>query len=72
MHHSKHQVQVFLVDMILRFVLPFHEQDQWIKDPHNIVAHYIRSWFFPDLISIFPFDMFLSGTHTEYDSCNQH
>lgn len=63
-------VQVFLVDMIVRLVLPFQDNRSSIKKPYNIVITYVRTWFFIDLLSIFPFELFLSGIHPEYASGN--
>eukprot|EP00892_Ulva_mutabilis_P006693 jgi/Ulvmu1/4396/UM002_0121.1 len=55
---------IFLIDLILRFTLPYAHQDAWITDSYTIARNYIRSWFFLDLVSIFPFEVFLPNAQT--------
>jgi len=52
---------VFIVDMILQFFLMFHVKTEYghrlEHRPCKIAKHYLRTWFFIDLVSILPFDL---------------
>ena len=52
-------VQMFLIDMTLRFILPFQEQQVWIADTYKIARKYLSSWFLLDFLSVFPFEIIL-------------
>mgnify|MGYP000936582862 CR=1 FL=1 len=50
---------VFLVDLILNFFTAYHDEDEIaIRDLPSIMLHYLRTWFFPDLLSAIPFFAF--------------
>ncbi|XP_022109179.1 potassium/sodium hyperpolarization-activated cyclic nucleotide-gated channel 2-like [Acanthaster planci] len=62
----------FLIDIILNFVTGIvdHKNEDVILLRKRIALKYIRTWFFPDFISSFPFDyiyIFIQGT-TDYQS----
>lgn len=51
---------IFLVDFVLQFFIMYHIRTDFghclEPRPLKIAVHYIRTWFFIDLISVFPFD----------------
>lgn len=48
---------IFLTDIILIFRSAFYKQGELITDIDVIKAKYLKSWFVPDFIATFPFDM---------------
>ncbi len=48
---------IFLSDIVLNFLTGYREKQSahLISDCRSIAMNYIKSWFFIDLISIFPF-----------------
>ena len=52
----------FFFDIIISFLSAFQDDDMQIIDDLRIVGkNYIFGWFFIDLVSIFPFDLLLTG-----------
>ena len=53
----------FLVDIILVFFTAYFDDKKlvMVTDRKVIAREYVRSWFFLDAVSIFPFEIFLSG-----------
>ena len=51
---------VFVVDLVLNFFLPFREDiskgGRTVREHARIARHYLRGWFFIDLVSVLPFD----------------
>ena len=48
---------IFAIDMVFIFFLPYSVKDeQPVKDHRQIARHYLRTWFFLDLVSIAPLD----------------
>jgi hypothetical protein len=60
---------VFIVDTGFQFFLPYtlslKEGGTVIKAHKKIAMHYIKSWFFVDLISIVPIDYILMGVEVD-------
>ncbi len=54
---------IFIVDIIFNFLLPYTESIRLgggtVKDHRKIARRYIRSWFFLDIISVFPVDVLM-------------
>jgi len=50
---------IFFLDMALSFFTAYQMDDKYIYDLRLIRRNYLKSWFFVDLISTFPFDMLL-------------
>jgi hypothetical protein len=52
---------VFIVDMFLQFFMAYQEDaskgGMWITHRPKIVKHYLRGWFFIDILSIIPIDL---------------
>ena len=52
---------LFFGDMILQFFLAYQESParggRWVTSRKLIGLHYVRTWFFIDLISVLPFDL---------------
>lgn len=52
---------VFFVDLVLQFFMVYTEKANFgivmVSNHKKIVKHYLETWFFVDLISIFPFDI---------------
>lgn len=59
-------LQIFVVDMMLRFVMPYQQADAWVTDSHRIAKNYLQTWFLLDLASVFPFEVFLPSIETGY------
>ena len=58
-------VDVFFVfDIVLNFVTGYAHKgnSKVVLDPKKIARQYARSWFVPDLIASFPFDIIAAGT----------
>ena len=49
----------FLLDVGLYFATPYLNEGILERGPKEIKAHYLRTWFWPDLVSSFPFDVLL-------------
>ena len=50
----------FLGDIVINFITAQKDQHEKILDNIKIIAaKYLQSWFFVDLISIFPFDLII-------------
>jgi hypothetical protein len=54
----------FFVDLILTFFCPYKDEKtlKKVTDRKLIALRYLKTWFFMDMISIFPFDYFLTAT----------
>lgn len=52
----------FLIDIVLTFFTAIYDYTnrQMVQDKRQIAKQYIKTWFFIDVISIFPFDLLLS------------
>lgn len=50
----------FLVDMVLQFFLVFYDDERmsWVYNHKIIAKEYLKFWFWVDLVSIVPFDIF--------------
>jgi Ion transport protein len=49
-------IAIFVMDMIITFNLAYQdEQDVLVLDRKKIARHYLRFWFWVDLIGVFPF-----------------
>ena len=60
---------IFTVDLVLNFFLPYEHEKKFVRSRAKIAMHYLRFWFFIDLISIFPFDLcFLAGVFGPLES----
>jgi Ion transport protein len=46
----------FLIDMLLSMLTAYTEDDRLITDHKPVALRYLRTWFFPDLLSTVPFD----------------
>lgn len=48
----------FVSDIMLQFFIMFQhpENHRWVRMPVTIVRHYMRSWFFMDIVSVLPYD----------------
>jgi Ion transport protein len=46
----------FLIDMLLSMLTAYIEDDRLITDHKPVALRYLRTWFFPDLLSTVPFD----------------
>jgi CRP-like cAMP-binding protein len=46
----------FLIDMLLSMLTAYTEDDRLITDHKLVALRYLRTWFFPDLLSTVPFD----------------
>lgn len=54
---------MFLIDIVFSFNTAFFDEDfQIVHDRKIIACIYIKSWFFIDVVSIFPFDLILRGS----------
>mmetsp|Transcript_17614 Transcript_17614/g.27611 ORF Transcript_17614/g.27611 Transcript_17614/m.27611 type:complete len:612 (-) Transcript_17614:717-2552(-) len=53
---------IFLVDIVLNFVTTYRKQDVLITNPKQIVLHYLRGYFFIDLIATIPFGYILTSS----------
>lgn len=52
---------VFLIDMFIIFNSAYYDEDfNLIDDRCKIATTYLKGWFFLDLVSIIPFDLFIS------------
>ena len=50
----------FLADMMLNFHTGFYDdQEEFIVDKRVIAGNYLRGWFFIDLVSTVPIDLFV-------------
>ena len=50
---------LFFIDIIIIFNSAYiDERDELVKDRCTIASNYLRGWFFVDLISIIPFEIF--------------
>eukprot|EP00884_Botryococcus_braunii_P021334 jgi/Botrbrau1/7885/Bobra.9_2s0059.2 len=48
---------LFLVDMLFKFRVAYYDDQVLVTDTRRIAQHYLRTWFFVDLIAWIPFDM---------------
>lgn len=63
--------QVFFVDMLLSFITPFQDAARvWVTDPQNIATTYLKTWFFVDVMSIFPFEIIAIGNKYDLMPCD--
>lgn len=63
--------QVFLIDMLLSFITPFQDAARvWVTDPRKIATTYLRTWFFVDIMSIFPFEIIAIGNKYDLMPCD--
>eukprot|EP00953_Heterococcus_sp_UTEX-ZZ885_P030681 16194-Heterococcus_DN1.PRE.6 len=46
----------FLIDMLLSMLTAYTEDDRLVTDHKPVAMRYLRTWFFPDLLSTVPFD----------------
>jgi len=53
---------IFLVDIVLNFVTTYRKQDILITNPRQIALHYLRGYFFIDLIATIPFGYILTSS----------
>jgi potassium channel len=55
----------FLIDMIFTFFQTYFDDKNHIhiSDKKKIALKYLKTWFFLDLISIFPFDYILNAAN---------
>ena len=51
---------IFIIDTILSFFTTYYEGSEEITNLKQISKRYVTTWFLPDIISIFPFNYFLS------------
>ena len=51
---------VFMTDMALSALTAYDDQGCLVTHPPRIAAHYLRTWFLPDLAGSFPFDIVVS------------
>lgn len=49
---------IFLLDMILSFFTPYWEGQTFVIEIPKISCNYLKCYFWIDLLSVFPFDMF--------------
>ena len=52
----------YMVDIILNFLTAFDRQGYMIRDMREIAKHYVRTWFIPDLLGSFPFELALDSS----------
>jgi hypothetical protein len=52
---------LFAIDMVLTFLTAYEEDGKMKRNFRQIAKNYLRSWFFPDFISTFPFDAIFAG-----------
>lgn len=53
---------LFLMDIIIAFNMAFFDEDNILIVERKMIAfHYVRTWFFLDLIAIIPFDLLSSS-----------
>lgn len=58
----------FIIDIMLNFFTPFYKNHQLIITPCQIATNYMKTYFLLDVISVFPFEIFLSSTSQTADS----
>ena len=56
---------IFALDMIVTFFMPFRASSKkggmWVYDNGKIAKAYVKGWFFLDLITCIPFDVFCAA-----------
>lgn len=57
---------IFGIDMILGFRTAYYHRGELVADPARIRRHYLRGWFFIDLISIIPVEFVAGPILMEY------
>nr|XP_033330790.1 potassium voltage-gated channel subfamily H member 6 isoform X12 [Megalopta genalis] len=56
----------FIVDIIINFRTTFvNSNEEVVSHPAKIAVHYLKGWFFIDLVAAIPFDLFLVGSDTD-------
>ncbi|XP_076293386.1 potassium voltage-gated channel seizure isoform X14 [Lasioglossum baleicum] len=56
----------FIVDIIINFRTTFvNSNEEVVSHPAKIAVHYLKGWFFIDLVAAIPFDLFLVGSNTD-------
>ncbi|XP_018407350.1 PREDICTED: potassium voltage-gated channel subfamily H member 2 [Cyphomyrmex costatus] len=56
----------FIVDIIINFRTTFvNSNDEVVSHPGKIAVHYLKGWFFIDLVAAIPFDLLLVGSDTD-------
>ena len=51
---------IFSIDIVVVFCSAFYNEDfQVVDDRCTIASNYIRSWFFIDVLAIFPFEQII-------------
>lgn len=60
----------FLCDMVLQFFLVYRdvETGKWVYKNKDIAWHYLKGWFFPDLIATIPYDLMTLNTSSRETS----
>lgn len=55
---------IFGIDMLLSLRTCYYDdkRDAYVVTPRFIYRHYLRTWFFIDFFSVFPFELILAGT----------
>jgi hypothetical protein len=53
---------VFALDMIITFMTAYEDEGKMRRNYTDIAKNYFKTWFFPDLISTFPFDSIVQGS----------
>jgi hypothetical protein len=52
----------YLMDIVLNFLTAFDRQGYMVRDMREIARHYVRTWFIPDLLGSFPFELALDSS----------
>lgn len=56
-YYFKRDSLLFL-DLLVRTRIPYVKFGYWVSDPKEMLKNYVKTWFFPDLLSTIPFDLF--------------
>jgi hypothetical protein len=52
---------LLLIDLVLTFFTPYYEEHKLITNKFRIAIRYIKLWFWLDLLSIIPFQLFMEN-----------
>ena len=57
---------LFVIDLVLNFFTPIMRKERIIFSHKAIALSYLKLWFWIDFLSVFPFNLLLSGNNTDY------
>ena len=58
----------FAADLILQFFISYYDSNQDLVTNRKLIAiHYIKSWFFLDLIALLPFNYMIESSESSKD-----